>query len=441
MGEAIVCFQVFTRSLEVIIRNPTHRFPSCDASPLLVFSTVGEDDVCGEPDCVRIYIDGIEVPAIRIGDAYGYDYYGADNRAGWIPESCSYGYGCDDLPDGACGHGHGYGHDDGYGQDGIAGTIDDTYGADRLLGTRHIFQLPTIPDGLHIVRVVVKGTSGLESENTETFIVDTTPPVIKITSPLNDHIHPVTEIPTLLYTIEDFSGVATANVNIDGVDYGWLPSGTVLDFLKSGLHTIIIYATDISTGGCGAGNGGRAIIRFNLLKPIVIDEIPTAFYIGTNASTKDKSADGIIEEFRILNTSSTDNHVLEDFKLLRAKISFQLRKGAAVLTPEEVLLLQQLGISGDRINIPTETLMLCHYDTNIDSLPGIDNRNDNGEGIDLSNPDNQIIDPAVAGRRIDVTAYYYENSVIDRELITELIKRIAPAFAEVGVVFERVQAQ
>jgi hypothetical protein len=402
---------------------------------------VGEDNVCGDLDCVRIYVDGIEIPAVRIGDAYGYDYYGADDRAGWIPEPCSYGYGygCDDLPDGACGYGHGYGYDDGYGYDGIPGTIDDTYGADRLPGTLHIFQLPIISDGRHTIRVVVKGTSGLESESTETFMVDTTAPVIIITSPPNDHIHPVTEIPTLVYTIEDFSGVATANVNIDGIDYGWLPSGTVLDFLKSGLHTIIINAIDTSTGGCGYGNEHSTTIRFNLLRPIIIDRIPQLFYLGTNASTKDKPADGIIEEFRILNTLSTDDEISEDFKILRAKINFQLREGAAVLSPEETIMLQQIGVSGDRINLPTETLMLCHYDVNVNSLPGIDNRDDSGQGVNLSNPDNQVIDPTVASRRIDVTVYYYENSTIDRELISELIKRIVPAFAEVGIVFEQVQ--
>jgi len=430
MGETRVCFQVFTRSLEVVIRNPTHLFPSCDSTPLLVFSTIGEDNVCGEPDCVRVFIDGIEVSVSRIGEAYGYDFYGADNRAGWIPEPCAYSYGYDAYEDGTYGYGHGYGNDDGYGQDGIPGTIDDGYGSERLPGTLHIFQLPEIADGRHTIRVVVRGTSGLESESTEAFIVDATPPIITIISPVNDTVHPLSEVPTLVYTITDFSGVATVNINIDGKDYGWLSSGTVLDFLKSGLHAIRITAVDISTGGCGSGNEGGAKVRFNLLKPIRITQIPRRFYVGTNAATQDKPVDGIIEEFRMLNKLSTEADVSDEFKILRAKIRFQLRSGSAVLSPEEAFLLQQIGVSSARINLPDQSLMLCHYDNNVDSLPGI--------GA-LANHDNQVIDPTTAGNRVDITVFYNEGDVVDRELIVEIIERIIPAFVQASIVFQ-VQA-
>lgn len=430
MSETLVCFQVFTRVLEVVIRNPTHQFPSCDPSPLLVFSTIGEDNVCGEPDCVRVFIDGIEVPMSRIGDAYGYDYYGADNLAGWIPEPCAYSYGYDAYEDGTYGYGYGYGYDDGYGQDGIPGTIDDGYGSERLPGTLHIFQLPDISDGRHTIRVVVKGTLGLESEATETFIVDTTSPSISITSPVNDTVHPIGEIPVLVYSIEDFSGVANVSVDIDGKDYGWLASGTLLDFLKSGLHTITITATDISTGGCGSGNEGKAKVRFNLLRPIKITQIPRWFYVGTNAATKDQPVDGIIEEFRVLNQKSTEADVSDEFKILRAKIRFQLHSGSAVLSPDEVLILQQLGISDARINLPDESLMLCHYDNNINSLPGVGT---------LAEHDNQVIDPSTAGNRVDITVFYRESDNVDRELIRQVIERIVPAFVQASIVFQ-VQA-
>jgi len=431
MSETRVCFQVFTRSLEVIIRNPTHIIPSCDSSPLLVFSTVGEDNVCGESDCVRAYIDGIEVPIVRIGDAYGYDYYGADNRAGWISESCAYSYGYDAYEDGTYGYGYGYGYDDGYGQDGIPDTIDDGYGSDRLPGTLHIFQLPHITDGRHTIKVVVRGTSGLESEATETFIIDTTPPTIIIESPTNDTLHPLSEVPILIYNMEDFTGVANVSVNIDGKDYGWLPSGTLLDFLKSGLHTITIIATDNSTGGCGSPNEGGVRIHFNLLKPIKISKIARQFFVGTNASTKNKPADGIVEEFRLLNHKSTEADISEEFKILRSRIRFQLQSGAAILSPEEVLLLQQIGISDTRINLPDQTLMLCHYDNNIDSLPGV------GQ---LANHDNQIIDPSTAGNRVDVVVFYKKSDGVDRELVTEIINRIIPAFTQASIVFEEVQS-
>jgi hypothetical protein len=418
MGETRVCFQVFTKALDVVIRNPTHIVPSCDSSPLLVFSTIGEDNVCGEPDCVRAFIDGIEVSITRIGDAYGYDYYGADDKAGWVSEDC---YGYSPGPD------HGYGLDDGYGQDGYAGTIDDGYGSDRLPGTLHIFQLPDIADGRHTIRVVVQGTSGIASEATETFIVDTTPPVITIVSPVTDTVHPLSEVPTLIYTIQDFSGVADVKILIDNKDYGWLPSGTVLDFLKSGFHSIKIIATDNSTGGCGTGNVGKAKALFNLLKSIKITEIARRFYVGTNATTQDKPVDGIIEEFRVLNQKSTEADVLNEFKILQAKIRFQLHTGSAALSPEDTFILQQIGADPVRICLPDQSLMLCHYDNNVNSLPGVNA---------LANHDNQVIDPTTAGNRIDVTVFYNEGDRIDREIITEIINRMIPAFTQASIRFE-----
>lgn len=442
MGTTVVCFQVFSQPLEVVIRNPTHRFPSCDSSPLLIFSTIGEDNVCGETDCVRVFIDDVEVSIGRVGEAYGYDFYGPDNQAGVVPGPCDpygygYSYGYGDPYGYGYGYGYsygdayyGYGYDDGYGYDGYLGTIDDGYGADRLPGTLHIFTLPDIEDGVHTIRVVVRGTSGLESEATETFIVDTTPPTIDIVAPENQTLTPLNECPTLEYSLADFAGVASANVNIDGTDYGWLPSGIELSFIKSGLHTLTFTATDISTGGCGAGNESMKIIQFNVLKPIKISDIPRFFFLGTDSTTKNKPADGIFEEFRLLNEISTEADVLSEFKLLRAQLRFQLREGEAVISPDEALLLQQIGETSERLNLPEQTLLLSHFDNRIQSEDGIG---------DLANPTNQIIDPLVAGRRIDVTVFYRESDNIDRELIVELLNRIVPAFAEVSVVFEEVQ--
>lgn len=439
MTTTVICFQVFSQPLEVVIRSPTHRIPSCDPAPLLIFSTIGEDNVCGEAGCVKVYIDDVQVSVSRVGEAYGYDYYGADDKAGVISEPCGYGYdyygygyGYDDgYSYGIYGDAYyGYGIDDGYGYDEIPGTIDDGYGADRLPGTLHIFELPNIPDGRHTIRVVVRGTSGLESEATEAFIIDTTPPEITILEPVQDTINPLSECPTLRYSVADFSGVLFVNIDIDGEDFGYLPSGTELDFLKSGVHTITIIANDLATLGCPNGNEGRALVQFNVLKPIKFAEIPEFFYIGTDSQTKSKSADGIIEEFRLLNQVSTEADVLDEFKILRALIPLQLREGEAVLGPDEALKLAELGVESTRINLPDQTLLLAHYNNNINSLPAIG---------DLANPTNQVIDPTVAGRRIDITVFVREGDNVDRELIVESINRIVPAFAEASITFEVVQ--
>jgi len=112
---------------------------------------------------------------------------------------------------------------------------------------------------------------------------------------------------------------------------------------------------------------------------------------------------------------------------LRAKIRFQLRSGSAVLSPEEAFLLQQIGVSSARINLPNQSLMLCHYDNNVNSLPGI--------GA-LANHDNQVIDPTTAGNRVDITVFYREGDVVDRELIVEIIERIIPAFVQASIEFQ-----
>jgi hypothetical protein len=229
----------------------------------------------------------------------------------------------------------------------------------------------------------------------------------------------------------DNTGILSVNVNIDDLDYGWLPSGTLLDFLKSGIHRIVITAHDIALNECSEGNITVSDeVRFNLLRPIEFDRIPDWIYFGTDNTTKNKTVEAVIEELRVLNKQSTDQDVVEDFKLLRAKIRFQLREGKAVLSPDEVFLLQQMGISENRINLPDETLMLCHYDNNLNTLPGIG---------DLANPDSQIIDKFSAGRRVDIVVNYYEGSYIDRELIDNMINRVIPAFAEYSLIFNAVQ--
>ena len=71
-----------------------------------------------------------------------------------------------------------------------------------------------------------------------------------------------------------------------------------------------------------------------------------------------------------------------------------------------------------------------HYDNNIDSLSAIGT---------LANPTNQVIDPAVAGRRIDIIVFIKEGDNVDKELIVESINRIIPAFVEASITFEEVQ--
>jgi len=383
-----IVISVYSQSLEVVIDSPTHRVPSCDRAPSLTFRTLGIDTLCTDPTCVRIFIDGEEAEAVRTDGPLGED---------------DGGYGA---------YGYGYG-----------------YGSDGLPGTTHVFSLPEMEYGTHTIRVVVRSTSDLEAEATETIIIDDEGPEITITSPIDDTINPLNECPTLLYTIADLSGISDVNVLIDGEDYGWLPSGTVLDFLKSGLHIVQVSATDHALSGCPEGNSGAVAVSFNLLKPIVIDEIPRMFYVGTDSATLTKSADGIIEEFRILNSAPTDADVAEEFKILREKIRFQLREGEAVISAEEALILQQIGVESTRINLPEESLLLCHYDNNVDSLPGIG---------DLQNPSSQIIDTLSAGRRVDIVVYYQENTYIDRELIINTIDRIIPAFVEASITFEEV---
>lgn len=417
-----ICVQVFAEPLEVVIRSPLHSAPTCDTSPLLIFSTLGPDNVSNDQDAVRVFIDGVEVSVDRVGQPYGFDTYGGYGAFDEDTYGYGYGYGCNPDVD-PYGYGYGYGY----------GLADEGYGADGFAGVLHVFQLPELENGRHTLKLIVKSTSNLTTEVYETFIVDNQGPEITIISPANDTINPVTEVPVLEYQIADLSGISSVNVNIDGIDYGYLSSGTPLDFLVSGLHEITITATDIVTqGGCPLGNQSELTVQFNLLKPIEISEVGGDLFVGVNAITQQESADGIFEEFRVLNAPSTDGAVQEDYQVLRAKIRFQLREGDPLLTPEEALTLQQLGLDGERINLPDNTLLLCHYDTNVNSLPGIGS---------LEQPESQIIDPAVAGRRVDITVFYVENTFVDRELITDTINRIVPAFVEANIDFEPVPSE
>lgn len=418
-----ICVHVFAEPLKVIIRSPSHSVPSCDRAPLLIFSTLGAANVCGGPECVRAIIDGEEVSISRIGEAYGYDSYGG--YGDFDEDVYGYGYGCGEE----YGYGYGYGYGDGYG-DGY-GFDPEGYGEDNLPGVLHVFELPELENGRHTLLLIVQSTSGLETRTTETFIIDDEGPEINIISPEDDTINPISECPTLVFEVSDFSGVATVNVNIDGVDFGWLASGTVLTFLTNGLHVLTITANDIATQGCPNGNETTRSVSFNVLKPIEIDEIPRRFFIGTDSSTMSRSGEGIFEELRILNEASTDAEVLDDFKLLRARIRFQLREGEAALSADEVLTLGQIGVEASRINLPDETLLLCPYDTNVDSLDGVG---------DLAQPKSQIVDPLVAGRRVDITVFFVENTFVDRELITDTINRIIPAFVIASITFEAVPA-
>ena len=337
-----------------------------------------------------------------------------------------------------------------------------------------------LQDGRHSVEVQIRNCGAVIATKESFFNIDTECPEIEITSPVDGN--EIAEIPTLDYTVVDATGVQRVEVFIDGESYGHLPSGTELDFLDFGQHSILITAEDIATKGKMAyrglsgygygygdgydgygdifgpgenqGNTCSILISFTLCRPICLDisentklasgdEIGKYVYIGSDA-TGEQQADAAFEELRILNKASTEDDLLNDFRLLKETVRYQNREAGGPLLDDALKLeLLEKDIDCERISIQTETLLLAHFDNNLELAKGIDNTNatftdENGiatilDGPDLSRSKQFIIERRAAANDIDVTVFFPEGEEIDKELLTDSIKRVIPAHAQVFI--------
>ena len=333
--------------------------------------------------------------------------------------------------------------------------------------------LGTLQDGQHTVQITAVDYLGYTSTDIESFIVDTTTPVVTILTPTVSELISTESSPILTYTINSVSPIMSKTVYIDGVNVGAIESGSPLPKLTDGLHTITVSAETIArcemviNDGYGYGYGpepqahgktGTATVIFTYLAPFVINLNTDAplLNIGNDIDGL-RQADSVIEELRILNTPSSDAEILDDWRLLYYGIPFQnAAVGDAQFTSQELQLIAQEGLNQARVSLPTQTLELMHFDTSIQSVPGIDNRPTNSNGtiqqdsngnyietanglpLDLATVQNPIISGTAATNQLVITVYTHENDSIDQDLVTESINQLMPARGEALISFETV---
>ena len=335
-------------------------------------------------------------------------------------------------------------------------------------------------DGKHSIEVQIRNCGAVIASSEAFFNIDTECPDITIIAPTEGSIF--TEIPVLEYTVTDQSDIQRVEVFIDGQSFGHLPSGTLLDFLDFGEHKILITAEDIATKGgmafCGIsgygygdgldgygdeygpglfkGNTCSILISFTLCRPICLDtsdenrdsstdDTGKFIYIGSDA-TGEQQADAVFEELRILDTASTEQDLLNDYQLMKKRVRYQNRDAGGPLIDDNLRReLQKEEIDCNRISIQTETLLLAHFDNNLDLVKGVDNigatftDEDNAtvvlDGPDLSRPTRFIIDRLTAANDVDITVFFPEGEEIDKELLTDSIERVIPAHAQAFIKF------
>lgn len=118
------------------------------------------------------------------------------------------------------------------------------------LNTDHTFN--TLTDGPHIVNVKVHDNVGNENMSSVSFTIDTTNPIVTITSPLDDYIFNVFDVTVDWIGNDDNSGLDHYEIRIDGgtwVDVG-LDKSYIFLGLTIGPHAVDVRAFD------GVGNEG-----------------------------------------------------------------------------------------------------------------------------------------------------------------------------------------
>lgn len=142
--------------------------------------------------------------------------------------------------------------------------------------------LGPLPDGPHSVRVEATDAAGNVGVAQVSFSIDATAPPVSITSPAPgttpDHT------PLLLYAVGDGSVV----VKVDGVAVS-KASGSSLDALANGSHTVTVEATD------AAGNVGKASVTFTVAyTPLAVATTSLPFgTVGTSYSRTVAATGGV----------------------------------------------------------------------------------------------------------------------------------------------------
>ena len=348
--------------------------------------------------------------------------------------------------------------------------------------------LQDLSNGIHEILLKVEDVIGTVSTTKHKFIVDTVAPTINILSPVDSSSVVTTGDVMLTYFIDNchcnwytqgVTPLLTTTVYLDGKNIGNIASGTRIP-MENGDHEIRIEVESISRvenligchpcdgygygyGYCGYGYGsnknlvGVASTKFNYKKEIDLQfqRNDDYFNIGCDVDGE-KQGEAVLEELRVLNSVSSSEDILADWRLLLNNFRFQ-NVEQLVLTPQEKQQITDLRLVQERISLPINTLQLYHFENSVTSVPGIDNREKDANGNVLTNSDGTAIETDSLGRPLDllvktgpiidqsaavnqlaIDVYHPISESIDKDLITETIKNVIPARIEPLITFEAV---
>lgn len=364
--------------------------------------------------------------------------------------------------------------------------------------------LNDLSDGKHSLTLVVNDYEGFSTRASKSFIVDTKNPVIQITSPVEDQGIYTTEPPVLEYEVDlstyetdQFGNEATVpllrtTVYIDGVNVGKIESGQRLPPLTDGIHIIRVeveaYSRDESRvsahvcdgygdgygyDGYGYGYGPTLPCRISSDEVVIEYLRPIDIRFGAAGNCRLNigndinglfQANAIFDEFRILNKASSDANILEDWRLLLNGIRFNNSQFTSDLTDEQLAIIEEKELNSARISLPTETLVLMHFDNSTQSELGVDNRIETPNGslietgtivnpgpqqivipdgtpLDLRAEGNPIIDQRSAINQLAIDVFVERGQPVDEDLILDSIDRIIPARGEALVEFVEVETE
>ncbi len=178
----------------------------------------------------------------------------------------------------------------------VAVTVTDVDGTTHsvTLGDGDQIDLSSLPDGPVTVQTQADDPCRTETAHSESYVIDTTPPVITHTSPVPEgRIFDTDDFSSIGWTSDDGeygSGVASESATFDGAP---TTQGAVLDmfFLQPGTHTIVVTAAD------NLGNTGTSTRNFvvRATADSLASNVQRAYSLGliTKANVRDSLADKI----------------------------------------------------------------------------------------------------------------------------------------------------
>lgn len=142
---------------------------------------------------------------------------------------------------------------------GGSGVQDTLFSVDAGAQTTYSGPFAVTGDGVHTVDYYSRDTAGnVESTQSVSFMIDSTPPAVTVTSPMSQAYSDDTMLPVSWTASDATSGIDTESATLDGVP---VANGDTLDLstLALGPHTVVVTATDM------AGHSTSVTVEFEVM--------------------------------------------------------------------------------------------------------------------------------------------------------------------------------